>query len=305
MEQPSRMAGRSINRKVTGVTNATNDAANGITAGKPLKTRLRTGYYNHALGHRLPHSARFAAAIVAVLLPDQAREWAHFIRHLPPPSSPGAPLLDVGCGSGVFLVLARALGYATTGLEPDPEAARTASAAGIDVRCGSFPSSLLPSGHYEQITLSHVFEHLHQPQAAIHELFSLLRPGGRIWFTQPNLDSFGFELFGKYWRGLEAPRHLNLFGADALMRFLQVAGFENVRLLPPHRCAVDYYKSSVSMQEGKVPGPHPAPSGWNSSWQRRADRADKEAVRSPARGESLTVVATKPRASNPQGCARA
>ncbi len=281
-----------------------------LITGNNIKTRLRTGHYNHKLGHRLPQGASFAAAIVAAMLPAQAREWEHFIRHLPPPSSPGARLLDVGCGAGVFLVLAKALGYAPTGLEPDPEAARTARSAGIDVQCGSFPGSNLPPGSYEQITLSHVFEHLHHPQAAIRELFALLRPGGRIWFTQPNLDSFGLERFGKYWRGLEAPRHLSLFGVQPFIRFLQNAGFTDVRLLPPQRCAVDYYKSSLSMQEGKIPDAQITPAGWNARWKKQANLADSTSSRSPKRGESLTIIGTKtadsparspipPRASSP------
>lgn len=265
----------------------------GLITGTSLKTRLRTGYYNHAFGHLLPHGAPFAG-LLAALLPNQARVWADFIRHVPPPSKQGAPLLDVGCGSGVFLVLARALGYTPTGLEPDPEAARTARAAGIAVRAGALPDSGLAPGTFEQITVSHVFEHLHRPREAIAELFHLLRPGGRLWITQPNLGSAGRDLFGEHWRGLEAPRHLILFDAAAFIRFLQQAGFADVRLLPPPRCAADYFKSSLSMQEGQTPGPGVVPRAWNAAWAKQARAADQQSVRAPERGESITVVATRP-----------
>ena len=126
------------------------------------------------------------------------------------------------------------------------------------------------------------------------ELLRITKRGGRVWFTQPNLNATGRHVFGKYWRGFEAPRHLCLFDTKAFMVYLKDAGFTDVKLLTPQPCAVDYFRTSLLMTEGTVPRHDAVPAGWNSRWLNRARKADIEAVRAPENGESLTVVASRP-----------
>ena len=168
----------------------THDAVDGaklvsLIAGSGFNSRLRAGYYNARYGYQLPNGSPLGAMVLA-MAPAKRVQWDYLIRHLPPPGTPGAPVLDIGCGAGAFLHVARGLGYTPIGLEPDPAAVDVARAAGLDVRLGLLPDTGLQGGCFEQITLNHVFEHLHRPAEAATELLRLLRTGGRVWFSQPN-----------------------------------------------------------------------------------------------------------------------
>jgi SAM-dependent methyltransferase len=262
--------------------------------GPSLKSRLRAGYYNHAFGHRLKNGlavGRFAG----VASPRKKAQMDHLIRHLPPPSSKDARFLDLGCGNGAFLGIARALGYTAMGLEPDPKVVATARSTGLDVRQGLIPGSGLPENSFDQITLSHVFEHLHRPQDACAELLRILKPGGRVWFSQPNLGAIGRETFGKYWRGFETPRHLCLFEPDSFMSFLSSAGFQDIRLLAPQPCAINNFRASVAMMAGEIPQKGVTPKGWGDDYLQKVRLADDAAMRRAEKGEAFTVVASRAR----------
>jgi hypothetical protein len=59
----------------------------------------------------------------------------------------------------------------------------------------------------------------------------LLKPDGALWISTPNVDSLGHARFGRYWRGLETPRHLVLFNEASLVHAFQKAGFDRVKRL--------------------------------------------------------------------------
>ncbi len=264
-----------------------------LITGTDIATRLRTGYYNQNYGYKL-ENAWSIGAIVGALAPRKRTQWDYLIRHLPAPSAPGESILDVGCGNGSFLQVARGLGYLPVGLEPDPAAVEVARAAGLDVRMGGLPVTGLPESGFDQITLSHVFEHVHDPFDAANELLRLLKPGGRIWFTQPNIDAAGLSVFGEHWRGLEVPRHLLLLNVDGFKNLLGRAGFVDVELLPARLDAVPSYSASLTIREGTLPHPSYVPKSWDSRWRKRARQADKKALRDSTTAESLTIVARKP-----------
>jgi SAM-dependent methyltransferase len=166
-------------------------------------------------GRLIAHVARSRAALVD-------RE----IRHLP--AVPGGRLLDVGCGSGVFMAQMAALGWQTEGIDPDPAAVAHAREAGLRVTQGTLVDLAAEehSGTFDAVTLSHVIEHLHDPADDLRRINRLLRPGGRLWIGTPNLESLGFRRYGRDWRGLEPPRHTVLFTRASLESLLRETGFE-------------------------------------------------------------------------------
>ena len=138
---------------------------------------------------------------------------------------PGGRLLDLGCGSGLWLQTMRALGWKVEGVDFDPGAAKAAAAGGLSVRCGSLEEQRFPAGAFDAITMSHVVEHLPDPLQTLAECARLLKPGGRLILWTPNAASFGHRLFGQHWRGLEPPRHLHLFSPRSMRAMLAKAGF--------------------------------------------------------------------------------
>jgi SAM-dependent methyltransferase len=257
-----------------------------------LRSRLRRGYYNLIYGYRFG-AASSLGVVAAMAMPQRRSFWDHGIRHLPPAPA-GARLLDVGCGNGEFLWMAHKLGYTAYGLEPDGAAVDLAQGAGLGVRLGTLPKTDLPDAHFDQITLNHVFEHLHWPRASAVELLRLLKPGGRVWFSQPNLDAEGRSLFGRFWRGWETPRHLSLFGPEAFVGFLKSAGFVDVRRLPPKPDAQLYFSASLTMQHGRIPQFGVRPDSWSPRWDQLVVQANRRAMRRPQNAENITVVASRP-----------
>jgi SAM-dependent methyltransferase len=201
------------------------DRAPGFAA--RARRAVRNGYLNARCGYRVAPATRLGTLLVAPF-PRQRRRARLTVRDLPFPGGE-ARLLDVGCGSGAFLLALRETGWDVEGLEPDPRAAAIARACGLVVHEGTLANTAL--GRYDAVTLNHVLEHLPDPTAALRRCHEALHPGGLLWIAVPNLDSRGHRAYGRDWLGLDAPRHLVHFTASSLRHALQAAGFAS-ELLP-------------------------------------------------------------------------
>jgi 2-polyprenyl-3-methyl-5-hydroxy-6-metoxy-1,4-benzoquinol methylase len=149
------------------------------------------------------------------------------IRHIIPPTNNKTRLLDIGCGNGDFLVFAKNLGWEVMGLDVDKDAVNTALSNGLDVKLGGI-ESLNKDDMFDMITLNHVIEHVYNPVELIQECYKHLNPGGRLWLETPNINSIGLNIYKKYWRGLEPPRHLMLYNAHTLSLLLSNVGFIDI-----------------------------------------------------------------------------
>jgi SAM-dependent methyltransferase len=142
-------------------------------------------------------------------------------------------LLDVGCGAGDLLVALRTDGWRVQGVEPQAlGAARARSEHGLDVLTGRFEDVNLPEASFDAVVFSGVFEHLHDPVAALRRARALLAPGGLVAVLfLPLLDSPEARLLGPRWMALDLPRHLThfeeaTFAGMAAAAHLDVAGRE-------------------------------------------------------------------------------
>lgn len=140
-------------------------------------------------------------------------------------------ILDIGCGDGTFLALAKNAGHTVLGVDPDHIAVLNARSKNLDVIHGDIYSIDKPN-YFDAIFLSHVIEHVHYPQDVISEAYRLLKPNGYIWIDTPNIESYGNKLFSRYWRGLEPPRHLSIFNWNSLHDLLEQKGFKRFKRYP-------------------------------------------------------------------------
>jgi len=214
--------------------------------------RALSGYLHQRYGsHR--HRAWPIGASLLQALPALRRRYDREYRNLPVCPVQGR-LLDIGCGSGGFLELAQSCGWHVVGVEPDALAVQQATSRGLDVVHGSVDRLDGQLQVFDQITLSHVIEHLHHPAQVLSRCLELLKPGGRLWIETPNGLSIGHQTFGPAWRGLETPRHLVLFTWDNLTRALQELGFTRVKGLPRHSALRPLFKESLALAEGRPMG---------------------------------------------------
>ncbi|MDZ4284114.1 MAG: class I SAM-dependent methyltransferase [Hydrogenophaga sp.] len=135
-------------------------------------------------------------------------------------------LMDVGCGTGALLMFGRQLGWQAQGLELDPAAVASARRAGLDVQEGGYEVLRHHPQAFDCIACSHVIEHVFDPVDMIRAMHSALKPGGHLLLATPNASSDVHLHFGRFWRGLEAPRHLVLFTPATLISLVREQGFE-------------------------------------------------------------------------------
>ncbi len=91
-------------------------------------------------------------------------------------------VLDVGCGSGVFLTAAAAAGAVAHGCDPADAMLEIARARlpAADLRTAALPALPWPAASFDAVTAFHVVQHMPDPVAGMHELVRVARPGGRI-----------------------------------------------------------------------------------------------------------------------------
>jgi 2-polyprenyl-3-methyl-5-hydroxy-6-metoxy-1,4-benzoquinol methylase len=192
---------------------------------------LYENYYTHGentshLGARAKlRSLLFSAYEFAKFLPSSVLGLRQEKRRFPymflEDLSPGR-VLDVGCGSGDFLFRMHQLGWKVAGVDFDGKAIANAKTKyGFDLLHNDLAGAHFPDNSFDAITMNHVIEHVPDPTALLSEIVRVLKPGGRLVATTPNLQSLGHSLYQECWRGLEPPRHLQVFSVQALRNCAQ------------------------------------------------------------------------------------
>jgi 2-polyprenyl-3-methyl-5-hydroxy-6-metoxy-1,4-benzoquinol methylase len=255
--------------------------------------RRRIAQRNHFLNEH--YNYKLKPSLPALFLSGRRqRRFDRYAGHLRYPG-PGARLLDIGCGNGSFLLQMRSLGWKVFGVEPDPESAKQARAAGLNVQVGLLPQTSLPEGHFDAAILSHVIEHLHDPVQTLQRCCKLLKPGGTLVIYTPNYEARGRALFGSCWRGLETPRHLVLFTEQSLWQMMEKCGFAVSRTLRPTLIARPMFRMSCLLRDEYQNSCPPARLPWHvrirCDWA--AFKADRGTLADPRHGEELVLLGIK------------
>ena len=140
----------------------------------------------------------------------------------------GGQLLDLGCGSGGFLLeMQRLPGWRVQGIEVNHKMAEfDREQLGLDVRAGTLEEAQLPAASLDVVTMWDVLEHLPDPLATLQEIRRILKPSGLLISSSPNAASLDARIFGRYWIGLDFPRHLYVFSPATVFALLRKAGLE-------------------------------------------------------------------------------
>ncbi len=138
-------------------------------------------------------------------------------------------LLDIGCGVGFFLQLAKERKWQVSGIEFSPLSADIARASGVDVLTGSIEDADLESGSFDVITMWHVIEHLQRPSEALKKIYCALKKGGVLALETPNMDYY-FKFKADKLNDVLRPEHLYNFSSRTLARLLENSGFTVLNL---------------------------------------------------------------------------
>jgi len=130
-------------------------------------------------------------------------------------------MLDLGCGSGWFLVAMRDRGWETYGVEINNAAAEVGrEKAGLNIFSGTLQQASFPLEFFDYIRSNHSFEHISCPGETLDEIHRVLRPGGRLLIAVPNIDGLNSRIFRQYWWYLGAPVHPFGYSVRTLSKLL-------------------------------------------------------------------------------------
>jgi O-antigen biosynthesis protein len=142
-------------------------------------------------------------------------------------------VLDVGCSTGFLAKRLRDRGATVVGLELDERAAAEARRYCEAVHVGDVETMELPfePGSFDAVVCGDLIEHLRDPGGFLERLRPLLRPGGRLALTTPNVANWTIRLqllFGRfrYTRlGILDHSHTHLFTRKTLVECVEGAGY--------------------------------------------------------------------------------
>ena len=139
-------------------------------------------------------------------------------------------LLDVGCAMGFFIDEAQALGWQVSGIDVSEFGVSYARANfGLDVFHGELTELSVTEAQFDLITMWDVIEHVSDPTAYIRQAARLLRRGGYLSLSTPDVESLPAKLYGKRWVGYKlSTEHVSYFSPRTLKRLLEKEGFELV-----------------------------------------------------------------------------
>lgn len=137
----------------------------------------------------------------------------------------GKKLLDIGCATGLLLNHLKGKGWDGEGIEICAESAKYAREKfGITIHERPIEELALDSESFDVIHLAHLIEHVRDPKQTMDEIYRLLKPGGLMVLTTPNVGGLAVQVHGRNWRSA-FEQHLFLFSKKTISQLCRNSGF--------------------------------------------------------------------------------
>ena len=175
-------------------------------------------------------------------------------------------LLDVGCGTGDFLKVAKDDLWEVSGIEPNPKARIIANKKTENTVYDINQLLKFEKHSFDVITLWHVLEHLPKLKTHIEVFESLLKPNGRLVVAVPNFKSYDANYYKKYWAAFDVPRHLWHFSQNTISKLANQKGMKVTKIEP---MLFDAYYVSLLSEKYKNGFMNPFKAFW-IGWQSNA-----------------------------------
>ncbi len=149
---------------------------------------------------------------------------------------PGLQVLEIGCGTGMFTEIFAQTGAHILAVDISPDLVALARERGLPTDRVRFLVKRFEQcaldGPFDAVIGSSVLHHLEIPEA-LHRIFGLLKPGGRLSFAEPNM--LNPQVFLERKLRFLFPRTSpdeTAFVRTSLRRRLQESGFEQITIRP-------------------------------------------------------------------------
>ena len=162
------------------------------------------------------------------------------------PAKKTGKILDIGCGTGDFLLYCKEKSWKIYGIEPDKGARRIAEALLQQEIFSANETNQWDDSTFDIITMWHVLEHVSDLNMQFIELQRLIKKGGKLVLALPNFQSYDSVYYNEHWAAWDVPRHLYHFNKQMISRTASKYGFELLESLPMKWDS--YYVSLLSEQ---------------------------------------------------------
>jgi 2-polyprenyl-3-methyl-5-hydroxy-6-metoxy-1,4-benzoquinol methylase len=166
--------------------------------------------------------------------------------------SGGAKLLEIGCGTGVFLAKAREHGFDCSGLELSSYAAEFVRKMGIPVETKGIEDANFPENSWDVIVMREVIEHLPHPMEALKTIHRWLKPGGVLFMATGNYDCPERKLRGSDWFYFMPEGHLYYFSNRTMTKYLKKVGFRTVNVTNQGDLLMEFLRKYGILETGSA-----------------------------------------------------
>lgn len=154
--------------------------------------------------------------------------------------------LDAGCGDGrVAQIMGESFGVSFYGVDISEKGVELAKKAGVKAEIADLSKKIPFEDNYFDLVIStEVLEHIVNPDIFLREIYRVLKPGGKLLLTTPNLSSWinrilfvlgiypifleasteakvGYGIFSKFFNGKDLVGHIHVFNYIALIDTLK------------------------------------------------------------------------------------
>lgn len=159
-------------------------------------------------------------------------------------------ILDLGCGTGEFLMTMRKDKWIKWGLDPNSfKHDNILKKKEIKFFSKTINQCRFKDNFFDVITAWHVIEHLDNPRKTLSEIRRILKQGGIFIFSTPNIHGLGFRVAAGNWFHLDLPRHHLFLKKDSLADILNNNGFEVIKINTPLlEYPFDLFRSMMNMR---------------------------------------------------------
>ncbi len=138
-------------------------------------------------------------------------------------------LLDVGCGVGTLVAVARKKGWDAVGMDPSEKAKELArKVLDVEIINSYLEDFCFEPESFDVVVLLAVLEHAFDPLSIMYQVGKILKPGGQVIFSTPNLNNLPYQLMqNKAEYSWFVKEHINHFTIKTHRSLLEKAGFQN------------------------------------------------------------------------------
>lgn len=124
----------------------------------------------------------------------------------------GGRILEIGCGTGEFLQLARTEGYKVEAVDMSKSVCHyVENRLGIPCFNGTLQEFHPDHKDYDAIVAFDIIEHLVEPNVFLKQLLNRLGPSGVLFLEMPNWQCLEQSVFGHLWNMINIRDHVSFF----------------------------------------------------------------------------------------------